>query len=106
MDEITLSNASLTLLRKDLGLEEADITEVQDRGFERLAEWLHSRVKHMLDHDFASLLNALYRVDLPEEDLKRMLHETPPDRLSRTITEAILAREREKVITRHRYRTH
>ena len=104
MDEITLAQESLQLVRKDLGLtEELPLDQVDD-PFERLLDFLEKRIKYMLDVDFAGLLNALYRIDLPEERVKALLELTPPQQLAHEIAKAIIERQKEKVITRRLYR--
>jgi hypothetical protein len=105
MDEITLATESLQLVRKDLGLEDIISLEGTTDPFERLSEWLEKRIRYLLDHDFPTLLNALYRIDIPENYLNELLTHTPPEQLSAVLTTAILNREKQKVETRIRYRS-
>lgn len=77
MDEITAAQESLQLVRRDLGLEEDMSLEGAADPDERLYSWLEKRIRNLLDHDFNGLLNALYRVDIPEEQLKQLLSLTP-----------------------------
>jgi len=104
MDEITLARESLQLVRKDLGLEEDMSLEGITDPFDRLHGWLEKRISYLLDHDFPTLLNALYRIDIPEEQLKQILALSSPTALASALTTAILHREMQKVETRRIYK--
>ena len=104
MDEFTLAKHSLQLAKKDLGLEDNINLEGTEDPFERLIEFLEKRIKYMLNSDFSGLLNALYRIDIPENQVRDLLEFTEPQSLAKALTLAILEREKQKVITRQQYR--
>jgi hypothetical protein len=104
MDEFTLAQQSLQLVRKDLGFKEDISLEDHPDPFEPLLVFLEKRIKHMLDVDFASLLNAMYRIDIPEDQVKVLLELTKPQDLAKAIATAIIEREKQKAITRQKYR--
>ena len=80
MDEVTLLRHSYQLIRKDFGLEES-------WDFE----------------DLNRLLNALYRIDIPENRVKDLLQHSKQGEIARNVAKAIIEREKQKVITRQQY---
>ena len=103
MDEFTLVKQSYQLIRKDLGLEDQWESEEGEKPFDRLEEYLTSCVNWLLDHDLNKLLNALYRIDIPESQVKSLLQNSKQGEMARNIAKAIIEREKQKVITRQQY---
>lgn len=104
MDEVTLAKESYQLVRKDFGLEETTEIAGADIAFDWLEEYLTKQVNYMLDHDFNYLLNALYRIDIPEERIQELLQIKDHSFVGRSIAQAIIEREKQKIITREQYR--
>lgn len=104
MNEITLAQESLQLARKDLILEDNLTLEGVPDPFERLHAFLEKQVSWLLDHDFSRLIHALYRIDIPESEVNRLLSESPPGQVAANISAAIIHREKQKVISRQKYR--
>ncbi|REE05744.1 hypothetical protein [Marinoscillum furvescens] len=102
-DEIKLAKGSLSLIQKDLKLNESCDLEGVENPFKVLRQFLKKRVQYLLDHDFGHLLNAMYRIDIPEPKLRRILDQADPECLADEISEAIIERERAKMVTRLRY---
>ena len=69
-----------------------------------LITWLTPVVKMMLDRDFGKLLAICYRIDLGEEKLKKILHESAPDNVAKDLTEALVIRQLQKLAMRQKYR--
>ncbi|GAB4245908.1 MAG: hypothetical protein Tsb0034_24610 [Ekhidna sp.] len=105
MDEVTLAKESYQLVRKDLGLEEEIQFEGFDNAFDRLLIFLTKQINELLDHDFNRLLNALYRIDIPENQVKCLLESTPPNEIAAALAAAVIEREKQKVLTRLKYRS-
>ena len=105
MDEVTLAKSSYQLVLKDLGLEDDISFEGSENAFGRLEEWLTVRINHLLDHDFNGLLNALYRIDVSEKALKELMLEPDQSEIARELAKAIIERQKQKVITRLKYRS-
>lgn len=101
--ETQLAKGSLSLIQKDLKLEDSCDLEGVEEPFVVLKEFLKKRVQYFLDHDFGHLLNAMYRIDVPEPKLKKILNQAEPEELATEISEAIISRERAKMETRLRY---
>lgn len=105
MDEVTLVNESYQLVRKDFGLEVEMEFEDMENGFDRLENFLTKQVNELLDHDLTRLLNALYRIDIPEHTAKELLQGSKQGEIARNLAQAIIEREKQKVITRWKYRS-
>ncbi|MEM7298115.1 MAG: hypothetical protein AAF391_07595 [Bacteroidota bacterium] len=103
MDEVTLAEKSYQLVRKDLGLEEELVFEGIENAFDRLEEYLTRQVNYLLDHDLNKLMNALYRIDISEQKVKRLLHQSEQGKIALNLAKAIIEREKQKVLTRLKY---
>jgi len=103
MDEVTLAQRSYQLVRKDFRLEEELSFEGIDNAFDRLEDYLTKQVNYFLDHDLNRLLNALYRIDISEEKVKQLLHQSNQGMIATNLSRAIIEREKQKVITRLKY---
>lgn len=106
IDEVTLATSSYQLIRKDLGLEEEMVFTTEENAFDRLEKFLEKAINYLLDHDFNRLLNALYRIDIPESQVNELLQRSSADQLALEIAKAVIEREKQKVITREQYRSH
>ena len=104
MDEVTLAQQSYQLIQKDFGLEENTEIEEAKIAFDWLEDYLTKKVNYLLDHDFNLLLNALYRIDISDDQTKELIHLSEAREVARNIARAIIEREKQKVITRAQYR--
>ncbi|MFY0687029.1 MAG: hypothetical protein JXQ90_07690 [Cyclobacteriaceae bacterium] len=102
MDENDLIVRSYELIKQDFNLEE-DFDYTEDQSFDRLHAWLARIVNYLLEKDFARLMNALYRIDVPETKVKHILTLSDPDNLASALTTAIIEREKQKVVLRKKY---
>ena len=103
MNEFTLVKESLQLARRDLGLEEDLELEASENPYERLQEFLEIQIRQLLDRDFSGLLNAMYRIDMDENIVSEILEHSAPNELATNLAKAVLAREKQKVLTRQQY---
>lgn len=87
------------LLEKDFQLPEIK-TEFDE---EKAIEFLAKIIRQMLDREFERLLQICYRIDLGEEKLKRILHESEPDQVAPDLARALWERQKMKVEIRRRY---
>ncbi|MCH7402915.1 hypothetical protein ACFOUP_16680 [Belliella kenyensis] len=91
-------NAS-KLIGKDFGLElKEDIGNEQS-----LLEWLRPHIRFLLDKDFGRLLQICYRIDIGENLLKSILHESMPERVAEDLCLAIIERQKLKIELRRRF---
>ncbi|MFC3416879.1 hypothetical protein [Algoriphagus hitonicola] len=64
---------------------------------------LSQAISQLLDRDFERLLQICYRIDLGEEKLRRILHESEPDQISMDLANALWERQKQKAEIRKRY---
>jgi len=102
MEEIQLAAGSLNLIKKDLGLEN-DFDLSDEDPFAQLHDFLTKQVQYLLDHDFGRLLNAMYRIDISEQRVKEILNLAEPPEIASKLADAIILREKQKMITRLKY---
>ena len=88
----------LELVKKDFNLEIAssEIATHQD-----LKESLSKLIQYLIDNDFERLLSGLYRIDVSEEKVNRAI--ASRDDVAEKITQLIIDRELQKVVTRKKY---
>lgn len=71
---------------------------------EDMFEAIRKRVKELLDKDMQRLLHMLYRIDVPESVVRKILAVSDPDVLDADLTEVILIRLKQKIAFRNTYR--
>lgn len=95
----SLSQETFLLLRKDFELPEKS----EEFDEEQAISVLSKVIAYMLDREFERLLQICYRIDLGEEKLKKILHESEPDRVAPDLAQALWNRQKQKVEIRRRY---
>lgn len=95
---------SLVLFEKDFQLDRGYLNLVEHSTFSYDQAYLKIMrvVEDLLERDFSTLINTLYRIDVSEEQLKNALAKSS-DNPAATIADMILKRELQKVITRRKY---
>ncbi len=84
--------------------EDFQLPEVKDIFSEEKAiEILANTISQLMDKDFRCLLQICYRVDLAENKLKQILHESDPDRVAPDLAKALWERQKQKVEIRWKY---
>ena len=71
---------------------------------EELEQLLAERVNTMIQRDFGSLVQLLYRVDVSENRLRGLLQENAGEDAGRVVARLILERQWQKIETRRQYR--
>ncbi|HWJ91042.1 MAG TPA: hypothetical protein VNR87_08005 [Flavisolibacter sp.] len=66
---------------------------------EEQRRWLIEHVNYLLVHDFNLLIQLLYRVDVDEEKLKKLLQEQPHTDAAVLITDLLIQRQKQKQST-------
>ncbi|MCE7056939.1 hypothetical protein LZF95_19825 [Algoriphagus sp. AGSA1] len=94
-----LSQETFLLLQKDFDFPESP-TEFDE---EKAIATLSKVIAYMLDREFERLLQICYRIDLGEEQLKKILHESEPDEVAIDLATALWNRQKQKVQIRKRY---
>lgn len=72
---------------------------------EELLKLIEELVTELVNHDFERLLLMLYRLDVSEQKVKQAIDASGPTNASRNIAELIMAREKEKAVSREQYKT-
>ncbi len=70
-----------------------------------LKEWLVENIEWLIDNDFERLLTILYRIDVSEIKIKRLIEQNEGENAAEIIAELILERELQKIESRKRYST-
>jgi hypothetical protein len=99
MKKSDLEEAAL-LTSQQLHLAEPD----QGIDAEEIKRWLMHQLADKLQNDLEGLFQALYRIDIPEEQFKRLLIEAPPDNFIEQLANAIMERQLQKIYFRKKYK--
>lgn len=82
--------------------EDAELNTVD--GLDVLRKQIKRTVLYWLDYDLEMLYNVLYRLDVGEQKVRNCLDNSQPTELADDLTELILEREQQKLLTRLKYR--
>lgn len=81
--------------------------KINDRLNEKEPELiLEEKINELIQHDFAGLVNILYRIDISEQKLKQLLRDSGGKEAARIISHLIIERQVEKMKHRHSFREH
>lgn len=89
------------LIKKDLLIDD-ELPEAV-ASLEELKKQLIPVINHLLDRDLNRLLIALYRIDINEGKIKKILSTESPEDMASKIADLIIKREMQKVSTRRKY---
>lgn len=73
------------------------------RTLEDVRRFLVERIAPLLDRNPSLLMSILYRVDVAERDVQRVLQEAPPGAIPFELADLLIARQLQKVRTRRAY---
>ena len=77
--------------------------DVNLRLYEEILDRLEKQIQYLLNDDFQTLLNALYRIDVDERRFRETLELSDPSKVARNIGTLILDRIILKAQTRLKY---
>ena len=92
-----------TQVQNSLQLRPDLVEKVNTDG--ELLKLIEELVTELVNHDFERLLLMLYRLDVSEQKVKQAIDASGPTNASRNIAELIMAREKEKAVSREQYKT-
>lgn len=92
-----------TQVQNSLQLRPDLVEKVNTDG--ELLKLIEELVTELVNHDFERLLLMLYRLDVSEQKVKQAIDAAGPTNASRNIAELIMAREKEKAVSREQYKT-
>lgn len=78
-------------------LEEKDLTF---SSFEEFRKFIIQKINDWINNDFEHLLYLLYRIDVHEDKVRRMLKEHKGEAASEIIADLIIERQKQKIETR------
>lgn len=84
---------------KDLGLSEESSLDISN--IDKLKGWLAHEIQLLIDRDFHSFLNMLYRIDVDEQKAKEAFADNDP---SWRLADLVIERELQKVESRRKYK--
>lgn len=93
---------TLQLIQSTLPTQ-SEFDEDEEFSYDRLLQWLTHQVAFLIDHDFQRLIEALYRIDLPESTVAKTLSGDLAN-ISNDLAKAILERQLQKAETRLKYK--
>lgn len=94
-----LSEETYSLVAKDFLLPEAK----EEFSEEKAILVLTKAVSQLMDRNLEKLLQICYRIDLSENRLKQILHESEPEQVATDLAKALWDRQKLKVEIRRRY---
>jgi hypothetical protein len=71
---------------------------------EELKSALTVKLNHLIQNDFHQLVFILYRIDVNESKLRRMLQDSPSEDAGRILADLILERQSQKIMSRAQYK--
>ncbi len=81
-----------------------EIREVKNTvQYEALKKLLADRLGDLINNDFDTFVNTLYRIDIDEQKVKKIIAEHPFEEVKIMISEMIIQRQLQKIITRKQY---
>lgn len=86
--------------------QQLNLSPLTAEGFNReeMKQWLMNQLSKKLRYDLEGLFQALYRIDIPEEQFKRLLIKAPPDDFIEQLAELIIERQLKKLYFREKYK--
>ncbi|WP_373493567.1 hypothetical protein [Aquiflexum sp.] len=97
-DQLVIQDTAL-LLEKNFYLKIPDKLSTE----EELVALMTPVIHQMLNRDFEKLLQVCYRIDLGENKLKAILHESDPEMMAFDLAKALVERQILKIEIRNRY---
>ncbi|GJQ63063.1 MAG: hypothetical protein SCALA702_21160 [Melioribacteraceae bacterium] len=106
MENDKLLPALFELLNKDFAVARRDLPEKRDynRELEELRKFLSERVAILMSEDFDRFVNSLYRIDIPENKIRKVFNDKSNPDLSGKIADLIIERQLQRAKTRLLYK--
>lgn len=93
---------TLILLQKHLQVQKGEpLAQSSAVEVNQLRELLTAQISWLLDHDFERLVQAMYRIDVAEQDFKAVL--SGATSVASSLAELVLEREQKKVEMRQKF---
>jgi hypothetical protein len=73
--------------------------------FDQFKSILQERINYLINHDFHRLASILYRVDVSESKLRKLLHDHSDEAAGNIISELIIERQLQKIKSREQFKS-
>lgn len=94
-----MDNRPLTdLLQKDMGLQVSP-----RQGLEEIRKELTAHINQLINEDFDKLVSLLYRIDVNEHKIRRLLDQQQGENAAGLIADLILERQLQKIRSRQEF---
>ena len=90
------------LLRQSIN-DDFSIEAPSSFTFDQLKSILQERINYLIIHDFHRLASILYRVDISESKLRKLLHDNSDQAAGNIISELIIERQLQKIKSREQF---
>ncbi len=98
-DKLILMENDLTaLIKKDLAIDLPDIISIPE-----LEKLLSVYVNDLIQHNFQQLITLLYRIDVNETKLRKLLQEHTNETAGNILAKLIIERQIQKIKTRQQF---
>ena len=102
-EELPYHEELAVMIAQDFRLEDTGVTGAKNE--EALMGRLREIISHLLDRDMERLLHILYRIDVPEPAVRRILSISMPGSIADELSRAIIERMKQKLYYRRKYRS-
>jgi hypothetical protein len=93
-----------SLLRKSIS-DDFSIEASSSVTFEQFKSILQEQINYLINHDFHRLASILYRVDVSESKLRKLLHDHSDQAAGNIISELIIERQLQKIKSREQFKS-
>ena len=83
--------------------DEFDLILPEKISYAELHTILSDFINDLIKNDFEKLVTHLYRIDINEADLKKLLQQDPPEDAGKIISKLIMERQQQKIISRSQF---
>src|SRR5689334_14051311 len=95
---IIIYNQLADSLSRDFGMETSHVTKDKNLPNDIQIK-LTCAIKYLLDKDMNKLMNILYRIDVPESKVAKILSESPVETMAQELAGLIIERQIQKIIS-------
>lgn len=93
------SQAAVLLLCDKIGIEVSETVEPTD-AYAQMVDY----IEQLADENFNTLVALLYRLDISEDRVRLVIMQNPGVSAGKLITDLMIEREQEKIISRAKYK--
>ena len=105
LNRLDILNETAQQVIKDFGINGMEIifSGNTDNSYTELFSQIHPLVEKLQKENFQNFYNLMYRIDISESQIKKVVEESKDKSFSEVVTDLILKRELLKVVFRKQY---